>query len=312
MTEGTTLTVGNLLMGSTAGTIIKGYAHYWDESGITAPDLLEVLGWIVETQASANCEDIRSIMNYLGKMIIAYGSEAVLVTLYLIILLISRLSNLNSKWSKNNQAQPATTGILWTLLRRIHEAAHETLRVFLDATSLFSVTMLIAATVTASTTSLTVHKLATDSPSRATIALRFPTKSAVQLSAFVALFSIFPTIALHSSAPSSFGRKFYRKCVWLLMGILTVLMLVRKTRARAKIDDFMQYVYLRLTTQLNSQTLFGQDWIDKELSSHLAFTVLQRIEKFKYALSFITALYSFYYFRNQIDEHAGDTNEDHD
>ncbi|KAK7178660.1 hypothetical protein DPSP01_011968 [Paraphaeosphaeria sporulosa] len=355
----------DLLSLRTVDAIFEGYDYYWRENNITKPKIDEVLNWVLNVdecdgQSMCGSHPVSQIIDYAfdhcqadvcrglpwqgnadqaGRgMIFAYGSQAVLVTIYLIILFISRISKLDSTTDARSTTK---TGQTRTLLRRIHDSARETLRTFLDASLLFSIAMIIAAIVTANIALASVRKLETEHLSTGIITRELPLNSTVQLSAFAALLSIFPAIALHSSASSLLRRKVYRQSVWILVGVLVVLMFVLSRMAGSEIFTFHDKNDEDMT--FNGKALFENLCIDNQVPSHLRLIVLvffislsafgsiyilsmipwiqKHLEKIQDALSSMMALFAtiamwiafgaFYYYRKQVEKNAGETNENH-
>lgn len=124
-------------------------------------------------------------------MVVNYCIQAALVTIYMAFHMAVRFG-----WS------PASG----TKAHRILAAVQESTRPFLDNSLLFSVAVHIAALFT-----FIRGRVDTDSPT--------PTTAAV-FSAFIAIYTIFPPLVLHSCAAKHLRRKRERMWIWMFIGAL--------------------------------------------------------------------------------------------
>jgi multisubunit Na+/H+ antiporter MnhB subunit len=145
-------------------------------------------------------------------MIATYVLQASLVTISVLVPFISRLqwdSNLYLS-SVSNWAAPLSSKRR-TVCHNIHISVRESARVLLDASLLLCVTILVAAT----------YRIGKPAFQSSEALNTFE----VLTSAFVALYSICPAVAVYAIASEHLRRKKARTIVWFLVAALTILMM---------------------------------------------------------------------------------------
>lgn len=128
-------------------------------------------------------------------MVVNYCIQAVFVTLYIAVHMAARFG-----WRPRSRS----------IAHRVLTAVQESTRPFLDSALLFCVAVHFAAMFT-----FVRGRVDDDSPT--------PTTGAV-VSVFIALYTIFPPLALHSCAAEHLRRKHGRRYIWSFVGALTVIM----------------------------------------------------------------------------------------
>lgn len=127
-------------------------------------------------------------------MIVNYVVQAILISLYLFVHVAADFD-----WIPKN-----TEGSF--SLSRLVSAVGESTRVFLDATLVFCVSVLVA----------TIYTSSTAMPYFG----RAMTTTATVSSMFISLYSVLPAVVLHSAASGHLRRKRGRTLVWIFIGVL--------------------------------------------------------------------------------------------
>ncbi|KAF1958764.1 hypothetical protein CC80DRAFT_19482 [Byssothecium circinans] len=334
-------------MNATRNMILAGYNRYWIDNNITPPKPREVEDWYFNAtfinkekqprnalvdSTFANCLDqFCSLLPWKGNadfagrgMLATYATEAIFTTLYITILLIGQYGRRPKSGTWKNR------------LGRIHEATNESLRPFLDAALLLTIAMLVAANYNFG---ITIYD-----PTKAV------TSTSCVMSAFVSLFTIFPTIALHTSASHSLRRSKFRTWTWGLIGALTASMMGLFIWAIYITGISRRYYYDGLGLDTSGQLFFERNCLNMDAliefdnSLLILFAILGLVvlvylllrclwrrpfsKKNRFLLKLrliwplLTVLWAvlamwasfgvFVYYRKNLDSRAGDMSEDHE
>lgn len=280
-------------------------------------------------------------------MIACYTIQAILVTIYVSILLSTRFPP-----SRPNPNPPSRSAPLAKFLHRTRESAQESLREFLDASLIFSLAMVLASIVSSSLTLFAVRDQSATVPDPYALArtsLQVPLQSSVLFSTFAALFTLFPAIALHSSAPASLRRKKWRTFLWALLGALTLAMFALSRVAADQALAFMSTTQNPTWRDPDGQMTFEYYCLERSYSASVKLSILiffvaacasgviyflmlpvwalhtvqdtPIAQKLRDAWSVVAAVLAtltmwaafatFYFFRQRIGERSGGTNKDH-
>ena len=211
-------------------------------------------------------------------MMVCYLIQAILVTIYASILILSRSS------ASTPRSTPSTR--LGKCLLRIQESAHESLREFLDASLIFSFAMIIAAIISSLLTLSAVQNQKADIGDLYALSrtsLQVPLQSSVIFSAFAALFTVFPAIALHASAQTSLRRKKWRAIMWVVLGACTLAMFALSRVAGDEALNFIRTTENSSWRDPDGQLTFEFYCIDQDVSAAVRRAVL---------LSFVAVCFS--------------------
>ncbi|KAF2713433.1 hypothetical protein K504DRAFT_461957 [Pleomassaria siparia CBS 279.74] len=215
---------GDLLVHQTTDLFYDGLSDFWAANNITQPRPAQVISFLVDSESldqplvlgfvkqlftfvENECRaDYCKILPWQGNadlngrgMLVSYFVQAILVTFYMIVLGLGRLKT-SSRMFKN-----------WPKYERVLVAVQESTKSFLDASMLFCIVVLVA--------SLYIFARALDDQNV------LITTYAQFSSTLVSLFTLFPTLVLHSCASNHLRRGGFRQCVWLFIGCLTIVVM---------------------------------------------------------------------------------------